>query len=297
MIRRGGLFMSANKKFGVIGGDVRQIYAAEQLIKMGYQVKIAGFDNQNEPKSNTQNLGVFEVIDSSNYIIFPVPVSRDTLNINAPFSVSPIPINGYLLSKLENKVVFGGIISPLLQGVNNPKFILKDYYAREDFMVLNAVPTAEGAIKIILSETNKTIFGSKCLVIGYGRIGKVIARLLKNLGASVTVSLRNSRDFSWAKLENFEIINVSENDKNLNFDFVLNTVPAMVLNYENLKFLNRDALIVDVASAPGGVNKPDAEKLGIRVISALGLPGKHFPKSAGEIITETVLKILKEENL
>lgn len=289
--------MTLNKKFGIIGGDIRQIYLAQKLKKEGYEVKIAGLENIPQEIKNIQTSDVLGTLKDSDYIIFPVPVSRDNQNINAPFSTYSIPINESLFSKLEKKVVFGGIISPLISGVNNSNFNLKDYYSREDFMVLNAIPTAEGAIKILLNESKRTIFGSKCMVVGYGRIGKVISKLLKSMGADVTISCRNIRDISWAKLENFNVIDISKCREKLNFDFVLNTVPAIVLNYDNLKLLNHNTTIIDVASAPGGVNKEDAQKLKIKIIEALGLPGKYFTESAGEIIAQTILKIIKEENL
>ena len=134
-------------------------------------------------------------------------------------------------------------------------------------------------------------------MVGYGRIGKVLSRLLKEMGASVTVSARNSKDISWAKISGYKTINVNALENEVKFDFVFNTVPAIILNSTNLHLIKISNLIIDLASSPGGVDTKISENLGIKVKFSPGLPGKFFPKSAGEIIVETIYKIIKEESL
>jgi len=220
------------------------------------------------------------------------------MHVNAPFTAVPIPIDKSLASMLKNKVVFGGIVSPLMEHVKFSSFCLNDYYNREDFMVLNAVPTAEGAVKLAMEESLRTISGSKFLVVGYGRVGKVLTKLLKNMGAKVTtVSSRNFKEIAWAKVENFEIVNLSTINRRLKFDMVFNTVPAPVFNCENLSLFNPKPLIIELASPPGGIDKDLAERFGVKVIPAPGLPGKYFPQTAGEIIAETIYRIIQEEDL
>ncbi len=289
--------MVLKKKFGIIGGDLRQIYVAEKLRRDGNKVEICGFDSTKKCHPNLKISSLSKVVSSSDYIIFPVPVSRDEAHINAPFSAMPILIDESLASMLKNKVVFGGIISPLMERVKHSEVCLNDYYNREDIMVLNAVPTAEGAVKLVLEESICTISGSNFLVVGYGRIGKVLAKLLKNMGARVTVSSRNFKEIAWAKIENFEIVNLSTINCSLKFDMVFNTVPAPIFNCENLSLFDPKPLIIELASPPGGISKDLAKKFDIKVIPAPGLPGKYFPQTAGEIIAKTIYKIIQEENL
>ena len=289
--------MISNKTFGLIGGDLRQLYLAEKLKKDGNNISICGFESLNSTDFKLNSLDLKTLIAESEYIILPVPVTRDGITINAPFSNSTININEKFVSLFKNKVVFGGIISSLFECVNKHKFISKDYYFREDFMIQNAVPTAEGAIKIALNESINTIFGCNCLVIGYGRIGKVLSKTLKNMGANVTISARNNKDLTWANINQFKTININKCHSKLDIDLVFNTVPAEVLDYNALSLLKSARLIIDLASSPGGINKQIAKQFKIKVISALGLPGKHFPKTAGEIIANIIYKMIEEDNL
>ena len=287
--------MVSKKKFSIIGGDIRQIYAAKELKKRGYDVYVCGFENLDNQEY--KSLDITEVISKSDYIILPLPVTRDKIYLNAPFSNTPIKISDNLFSECENKVIFGGIVTSLSERVKNTNIKLKDYYDREDFMILNAIPTAEGAIRVALEEYKNTLWNSKVLVVGYGRIGKVLANRLKGIGSNVTVSARNPRDVAWARSNNFETINISKIDSGLDFDIIFNTVPKKVLVHENMNFIKNCKLIIDLASLPGGVDKDSAKKFGIEVINALGLPGKFFPECAGRIIVDTIFKIIQEENL
>lgn len=291
--------MISNETFGVIGGDMRQVYLAKKLTHDGNNVLMHGFENIESLDSLTfKNKELENVIQNSKYLILPVPVSRDTKQLNAPFSKNPIQINKKFVSLLKNKVVFGGIISPLLGYVNKPsEFCIKDYYEREDFLIYNASLTAEGSIKTMVQNMNIPVSESKCLVAGYGRIGKILSKLLKNLGAKVTVSTRNLKNTSLAEVNGFEVINVKEINENHYFDVIFNTVPAIIFDFENLKFFKSTKLIIDLASLPGGVDKNSADKLNIKLINDLGIPGKYYPKSSGEILAKVICKIIKEEHL
>ena len=290
--------MISNRKFSIIGGDLRQIYLAKKLKEDKNDVLIHGFDLYKDIKNLDFKVSSLEkAILNSEYIIFPVPISRDNQTINAPFSSYDIKINNALILQLKNKIAFGGIVSPLSKTVNLNNFNLIDYYLKENFLIPNALLTTQGAIEIALKNSHSSLFGSNCLVIGYGRIGKILSKSLDDLGANVTISARNPTDIILAKTQRFTVINVSKIHNNLNFDIIFNTVPALILNENNLKFLKSTSLIINLSSLPGGIDKKYAEKLNLNVIHALGIPGKHFPKSAGEIIAETIYSIIEEETL
>lgn len=288
--------MISNEKFGIIGGDLRQIYLAKKLQKDKNEVFVCGFENFVDfDKLKLKSLKMSDLISSSKYIILPVPASRNKKVINAPFSNADIVLSEKLFSNLKNKVVFAGIVSSLLEDVKLSSLHIRDYYQREDFLIPNALLTAEGAVSIALKEYGKSIFSSRCLVVGFGRIGKILAKLLKNMGAKVTVSARNIKDISLAKISGFETTNVSKINEKADFDLIFNTVPALVLDDGALRYLSSARMIIDLASAPGGTDKLAAEELGIKLIPALGIPGKCFPEAAGEIISDVIYKMIEEE--
>lgn len=288
--------MISNEKFGIIGGDLRQIYLAKKLQKDKNEVFVCGFENFVDfDKLKLKSLKISDLISSSKYIILPVPASRNKKVINAPFSNADIVLSEKLFSNLKNKVVFAGIVSSLIEYVKPSGLHIRDYYQREDFLIPNALLTAEGAVSIALKEYGKSIFSSRCLVVGFGRIGKILAKLLKNMGAKVTVSARSVKDISLAKISGFETTNVSKIDEKAEFDLIFNTVPALVLDAVALSFLSSARMIIDLASAPGGTDKFAAEELGIKLIPALGIPGKCFPEAAGEIIADVIYKMIEEE--
>ena len=96
--------------------------------------------------------------------------------LNAPFSDNEIQLSDLLNIIKPKTTVFGGKISDYFkQAAKDCGFNIYDYFTREELSIANAIPTAEGAIEIALSETPFTLHKSRCLVIGYGRIGKILA--------------------------------------------------------------------------------------------------------------------------
>ena len=194
----------------------------------------------------------------------------------------------------KESVAVGGMITPELKALFGDKCVgIFDYFKREELIVKNVIPTVEGAISIAINETPITIHGSKCLITGYGRIGKYLSKILKSLGADVWVSARKNEDFAWIELNGYEYIKTSEISKKADkFDIVFNTVPYMVLNDEFIDNMDKDSIIIDLASKPGGTDINYAKQKGIKTIWALSLPGKTAPVTAGKIIKETIENIL-----
>ena len=120
-------------------------------------------------------------------MILPLPVTRDGLTIFAPYTAEPLPMDDFLAEQLQGKPIFCGQAQKLPHGGFWDTLELHDYFDREDLAVRNAVPTAEGAVQLAMQELPCTIHGSRCLVAGYGRIGKVLARILHDTG-QVTIA-------------------------------------------------------------------------------------------------------------
>lgn len=174
----------------------------------------------------------------------------------------------------------------------------QDFLSRQDFTILNCIPTVEGALQIAMQKTPVTIHGSKVLVIGYGRIGKLLADKLSALGAETVVSARKQEDFAWLSARRIPYVNTMALQGALgDYDIIFNTVPHMVLPYTLLCELKKTCLIIDLASQPGGVDFKAAEKLGLQTEWALSLPGKVAPDSAARYMKDTLINILRERGI
>ncbi|MGE5328655.1 MAG: NAD(P)-dependent oxidoreductase, partial [Deltaproteobacteria bacterium] len=165
----------------------------------------------------------------------------------------------------------------------------------EEMSVLNAIPTAEGAIQLALEEMPITLHDSKALVLGYGRIGKVLSKMLHGIGAKVYVAARKYSDLAWIEANGYTPIRMSDFSVWLNeFDVIFNTVPHVILDAKELQNIKMNALIVDLASKPGGINFEKAKEIGLKAIWALSLPGKVAPVTAAKYIKDTIYNIISE---
>ena len=281
--------------FSVIGGDKRQIALAESLMQDGYTVYAAGFE-QVDFVHGVLKTGVKEAIEKSDILILPLPASTDGLALNAPFAAAPIFLDDEFIKQCQGKRVFCGMAQKLFKSNELWKSVsIFDYSTREEFSVKNAVPTAEGAIELAMKEYPGTINGARCLVAGYGRIGKVLASMLKGIGADVTVSARKPADMAWIELNGYHSLQTSKIIETNGYQLIFNTVPKLIFDAPTLAKSAEKSIVIDLASAPGGVDFKAASRLEIRALQALSLPGKVAPKAAGEIIKTTIYNMLEEE--
>lgn len=287
--------MDLQKEIAIIGGDLRLIKLAQMIQKDGHTVHTFGLERAQE-LNNTKCNSLKDALDCSSIIIAPVPLSSNGEYINAPFSENKISIKE-LLENMQGKILIAGSIKQEIYKQaeqNNIKVI--DMLKREELAVLNAISTAEGAIQIAIQETARTIHGSEVLVLGFGRIGKVLAKMLGGIGARVSCEARKDADLAWIKAYGYEPIPLDKLKDNLGrFDVIINTIPYMVLDKENLNEVNKDCLIIDLASNPGGVDRVAVKEKKIKFNWALSLPGKVAPITSAEFIKETLYNILKEE--
>ena len=281
-----------------IGGDLRQISAAGYFSGIGAEARVWGFEKCRLPDGVTGYTSFEEACDGADAIILPLPYGKDG-EINCPMTEKEVTLGALLNCVDEKTVIMGGRLDEKaysLAAAHNNKII--DDYGREELSVLNAVPTAEGALEVAIRELPVTLFGSRVAIIGFGRIGKVLAKVLCGLGSDVTVFARKPEAKAWARVYGCKAEDTSNMSEYLSgFVCIFNTVPAPVLGKAELYSVRHDAVIIDLASAPGGVDKGAAEETGVRVISALSLPGRVAPESAGEIIAETAVNILFQEGI
>ena len=285
------------QKIGVIGGDLRIVKLVEMLAKDGYEVityaleKAESISKLQEVKKCTS---IEEFMQETQIIIGSIPLSSNHIDMNTPFSEQNVSLQE-LANYLEGKTFIAGNIKELYELIDTEKTNLIDLLDREELTILNTISTAEGAIQIAMEETNKTIHGSDILVLGYGRVGKILANMLKGIGANVYCEARKNVDLAWIRAYGYTPVRLNELDNTLGkFDIVINTIPAIILDEEKLKKLNKDSLIIDLASNPGGVDRSASKKAGIKTIWALSLPGKVAPLTSAEFIKDTLYNILKE---
>lgn len=281
--------------FAVIGGDLRSAYLAGLLAADGYKVITSGFDSTDLPPCVTGCTNPAQAVPLADCVVLPLPVTTDGTTVNAPFSRMRIPLDQVLNGLSQDQFLVGGKISDVVRKEAECRgLIIADYLDREELAVMNAVPTAEGAIQLAMEELPITIDGSKCLITGFGRVGRTLSERLVSLGARVTVAARKFADLAWAKSQGCDTIEMEALAKAGDFDVIFNTVPVMLFGKEILKGMEKDTLLIDLASRPGGVDFNAAAELQIKTIWALSLPGRVAPKTAGAIIKKTILNMIKE---
>ena len=281
-------------KITIIGGDLRLVKLSEMLINEGAQVFTYGLEEAD--KIETKKCETLEeAINNSEIVIGPIPFSSNGETINAPFSKEKIQVEE-IMELLKGKIlVAGSIKSDLYELASKNDVKIIDILKREELSVLNAISTAEGAIKIAIEETPKNLHGSNILVLGFGRIGKVLSHMLNGLGAKVACEARKNSDLAWIKAYGYEQIPLPELKENLEkFDIIINTIPYMVLDSDALEKVRDDALVIDLASNPGGVDKAAIKERKIKFVWALSLPGKVAPTTSAEFIKDTIYNIVKE---
>lgn len=289
--------MNKNLTFAVVGGDMRQIFLAKQLCLDGHDVFSFGIDRF----SFKEDIKPISIADFSkaDIIILPMPVQREKGVLNAPLCNTSYKLDLIINSIPSKKIVFaGGVTEDIKNQAKRNEILLYDYLGREELAVLNAIPTCEGALELAMRELLITLHGAKVLVIGNGRIGRILSDDLSALHAKVTVSARSPKDFAWITSRGLSHLNTNDLIGKLSdFDLIINTVPALVLGVGELRGINESCLIIDLASNAGGVDFDYAEKIGIREIHALSLPGKVAPISAATAIKNTIYTILQEEKV
>lgn len=290
--------MKRDIKIAVIGGDSRQLAAAGELARRGLSVCCFGVP-KSEGKYNGYRIcnTLDEAIKGSVAAVTGVPYSADGKWLNCPPEDYAISVRALLCNMTPGQLLLGGRLDKsIYEAAEKHSVKVFDYFASEELTVLNAIPTAEGAMEIAMRELDTSLRDSHILITGFGRVAKVLAQALKGVGCDVTVSCRRKSESAWCRVYGYGFLPLEAlGDKVRGYDLIFNTVPATVFNRELL--CNTDAVIIDLASVPGGVDTDAALECGVKVIRALSLPGKVAPKTAGEIIAGSVYDILTEEGI
>lgn len=280
-------------KFAVIGGDRRAALLAGLLLREGEKVQSFALEKAALPPEIPRASSPEAALYGADAVLLPLPVERGGL-LNAPFSAQLCPTKELFELLWPGQLVCGGLIPASLTGFAAQRGLTPvDWMRRSAFVTGNAALTAEGAVGLLLQESEKALCGSRVLVSGFGRIGRLLAVKLRALGARVTVAARRPEARAEAEALGCEALPFGALQGS--FDYLVNTVPARVLENDTLCCLPEGALLLELASAPGGYDRELAENLGLRCLAAPGLPGRSAPQAAAELLLRELRAVLKEE--
>ena len=265
--------------FTLLGGDLRSVHLCRRLMQDGYTVQSYGLELSELPQCCRSD-SLTAALANTDCVVLPIPTADGNL-LKAPYCCAPIPLDSVAQALPKGVPVFGSKCT----------LPVTDLTAIETMAVGNAALTAQGALLLILQNTNRSLMGQSVLILGAGRIGTLLGLQLKALGAAVTVTSRDPIRRAWCAAMGMDTSHTHEIDSILpNQDMVINTIPATVLDTRALSLLPKHTLLLELASLPGGFDPIQAEALGLRTVMGRGLPGKYTPAGAADIIAETIYK-------
>jgi dipicolinate synthase subunit A len=291
--------MLAGKHVVFLGGDARQLEVIKSCIQMDARVSLIGFDNLQSPLSGAtlKELST-DVLRQADVLVLPIIGTDEYGVINSVFTSKTLVLTEEHVASLpKHCLMFAGMATQYLKNLcQKHEIALFELMERDDVAIYNSIPTVEGALMMAIQNTDITIHGSECIVLGLGRCGMSLARTLHAIGARVKVGVRGSaykaRVFEMG-LESFDIEDLDQYVRNA--DLIFNTIPALIITSSVLAQVPHDVVIIDLASKPGGVDYTFAEKRGIKAILAPSLPGIVAPKTAGRILARTITQLMTTE--
>lgn len=254
----------AIKPFAVLGTDGRMKAAAAVLRQAGYHTN----GTAGAPR-----------------LLLPVPLTEDTPGYQELLRSAP-----------TGALAFGGAVSPgAAQMAADAGVTLLDYYTREELVWLNAIPTAEGCIALLMQRRRRTVWGSRLLITGFGCVAIQTARCAAALGADIVVIARSAGQRAAAQASGYAAFGLEELARQVaRCDAAINTVPALLFDSFVLRAMRPGTLLLDLAGGNGGVDWEAAHRAGVQAEWARGLPGKCAPDTAGEFVGRAVLSMLQE---
>ena len=293
--------MPRKAKIALLGGDLRQYYAAEYLTQYFDEVSVWGLgEREYACHSICQYETPQAALAECDYCILPVKVSQDGKTLYCPLNPTAKTELLYIFDIFSSKsIILGGIVpNETLCNCLSKEVRYINYFDREELQIKNALLTAEAALAEGIKAIPVSLLGAKIAILGYGRIAKLLCDKLSLMGAFVTVFARKENDRANALCRGALAFSFDQDFKSRiseDFDLIYNTVPTPIMDASIVAHMNRDTVYIDLATAPGGIDFEAAQHFGIKAIQAWGLPGKTSPKSAGRIVAETIVHILTEE--
>ncbi len=283
--------MDQRTSVAVLGGDERQTRLSSILARNGCRVSAYGIDGN--AVGVTRYGTPAEAVADADAVIFPLPAVKSGRYLNEKSDVR-IPVSEILDEIKKGALVFAGKADAELLALCAARGLeLIDYYSSEPLTVKNAWLTAEGALHIYMNAKKISVRDGEILVIGSGRVAKCAARAFSALGARVTVMARNKGALAWSALDGALTLDLDDRDERLRafahgYDAIINTVPVAFITGCALSLIPGKTLVIDLASAPYGVDMGEARARGVELERAPSLPGRYAPESAALVIAEEI---------
>ncbi|MFC3797744.1 dipicolinate synthase subunit DpsA [Cohnella sp. GCM10012308] len=283
----------------VAGGDARQLEVIRRLTELDATVTLMGFERLDTPFSGvTKAEWTPEALRSADALLLPVAGTEEDGAVSAIFTDQELKFtDDYAAALPKTCKIYTGLARSYLRKIGEKhRLTVVELFERDDVAIYNSIPTAEGALMMAIQHTDITIHGSRCMVLGLGRTGMTMARSLQGLGAVVMAGVRREDAFARAYEMGFEPFNIADLARLAgNIDLIFNTIPNMIVTAQVISKLPLRAVIIDLASKPGGTDFRFAEKRGIKALLAPGLPGIVAPKTAGRIIANSLCQSILDD--
>ncbi|RQD75398.1 MAG: dipicolinate synthase subunit DpsA [Candidatus Syntrophonatronum acetioxidans] len=282
----------------ILGGDEREIEIARIFEEQGFNVKLVGF-NSYPHELAFQRISLEAGLGSGNVFIAPLAGTDEDGILYTVYSQEKIELKEDNIKYIKEGSLFliGRMSAFLKKSLEFQRVKVLEVVERDEVAILNSVPTAEGAVKMAIEETRITIHKSRCLVTGFGRCGITLSRLLYNMGARVAVAARDGAQLARAWEMGLKPLTLKEMEREIfQYDIIFNTIPEMILKSNLIDKLKGEAVIIDIASSPGGTDFDAAARRGLKARLAPGLPGMVAPKTAGQLLARIYLRLLEKHN-
>ena len=266
------------KSIAVLGGDARSVQLAKLLAADGFAVSTWGID--------AVNAAALSEATGTEVIALPIPLSREGKLTGTEMRVEEL----FSYLSPSQRIFAGAVRAEDYVFAARHSLHITDYMDREDFAVRNVVPTVEGALELAMHALPVTLHGSECLVLGYGRIGKLLSQRLHALGARVSVAARKQSDFAWIESYGYVSLHSAQlTGKLADFRVIFNTVPHRLLDAPLLAELRRDCVLIELASV-FGFDVSAARENGLQLVAGGGLPGRCAPETAAAAMKKIILE-------
>lgn len=261
--------------YAFIGGDLRQNYLLERFIDDGSSCITYQLPPGNDPAVPRAS-SLQEALRNATHILCPIPFANN----------NPIENDSFPNMLSEEQIIYGGAIpAPLTDALSCQNITCYDYMKDEGLTQFNTIATAEGILAEAIISHPGNIHDSNCLVLGFGRCGKILANRLAALHARVTVGVRKETALTEAYSLGFSgFLLTSLTAKIAPYKLIFNTIPSQVLTASVLHAVTPGSYIFDIASAPGGVDQETAKVLPITARIFPGLPGKYAPQASADAL-------------
>lgn len=296
--------MKHKYKFAILGGDMRQ-YAVARAIGENKNISVCVSALCRECTDDIlikECPEIYDAVSGADAVVLPLPVSTDGVCLNCPAYLEKQRITlDEIIEKMEEKsILFGGRIPQSTTVKAQARGIrVYDYFLCEDLQIKNAYITAEAAVSIAMNSLDKCLRGATVAVTGTGRISRLLCELLVKLGGKVTVAGRNADALAYFEIMGCKTLVIDNaegwsGELEHGYDIIFNTVPAWIFDRNFLERADKKLTVIELASAPGGVDICAARELGTNVLWASSLPGKYAPHSAGILIGECVCQAFEK---